>query len=800
MKKNNMIRFLLCMILSVAMLATMGLSVAAAPEDGLVVDNDPTIGEEGAEGTEPVEPEGYVPEEGYKMVASNGGITMYYEDADAHFYLRDDVSGKEWHSTGDIKGDNVSKGLIKTVIRSQIIVSYISESEKSTLEYARELNSQSDCIGESIEGVRDCVQVKEIPNQGIEVSYQFPAIGATVPVRYTLVDGKLVAAVILKKDGKPAIKEEGVVNDNGTKDEFMIVDINLLPAFGAGSTGKKKVEERDTGYLFIPDGSGALIDFSSNLLDASYKGMVYGDDMSIVPEERMTYTESIRLPVFGTAITTGGMQEAMMGIITKGDTTASISVINSHEKCGFDAVSPIFHYRVMQSQYNLFNKRKVNDISQPTNTTDAYEVQYSFLSGDQANYIGMATEYRNYLIKNKGLKVQVTNPTFHLNAVGAFEQPASFLGLIPYTDAVSLTTYEQCQTIVESLKKAGISNITLRYTGWSNNGIENVKIPKGATALGVLGGKKGLQALQSYTDDKDIAFYPEVDLITFQKNGAGVNINKHAVRSVFGKTTYRAKYMLSTTVKELNSSVTALLSPEQFEKVGGRYLTSLKDNGFKAVNLSTMGNYSYSNFYEKNQQYRSQFGEYVEKMLKSYRDGGVKMAFSNANAYVLPYAALVTDVPTHSSGYDLFTCDVPFYQMVLHGYVPYTTEALAQTADPEAAYLAAVETGTELSYIGIYEESSVLFDTAYDYMYGSNYLLWQEKAAGQYAKYMPLLTKICKATIVDHKQVEGYDAYLTVYSDGTRVVVNYDDEKIPAGTIGNDKDIESRDWMEVSVA
>lgn len=791
MKKQNLIRFLLCMILSVAMLATMGLSVAAEPVDGAVVDNDPALDGEGAEGTEPSEPVGYVPEEGYKAIASSGGITMYYEAEDANFYLRNDETGKEWHSTFEtmIKDDKLSKGLVKTVTRSQMVISYISEAEKSTLEYARELNTRSDCIGESIEGVRDCVQVKEIPN-GIEVTYIFPAIGATVPARYTLVDGKFYAAVLIE-----GIKEEGVVNDTGVKDEFMIVDINLLPAFGGGHTGRTaedKLKDNDTGYLFVPDGSGALIDFNSSLQDAAYKGMVYGEEMSIVPEERFTYTESIRLPVFGTVVTKGE-QDALMGVITQGDMTASISVINGHSKCGLNAVSPIFHYRVMQSQYNLFNKRKVNDISEPTNTSKTYEVCYSMLSGDKANYIGMAEEYRNYLFKNTQSKV--TKPTFHLNAVGAFEQPASFLGLIPYTDAISLTTYEQATEIAESLKKLGITDITLRYTGWNNDGIENVTIPKGATPIGVLGGKKGLKKLQEYATKENIALYPETDLITFQKNGSGVSINKHAIRSVFGKTTYRVKYMLSTTVKELGSDVTALLSPEQFETVGGRYLTSLKDNGFDAVNLSTLGNYCYSNFYVKNQQYRSKFGEYVVAMLKSYSEAGVKMGFSNANAYVLPYASIVTDVPTSSSGYDLFSRDVPFYQAVLHGYVPYTTEALAQTADPEAAYLAAVETGTELSYVGIYEESSVLFDTAYDYLYGSNYKLWQEKAAAQYKKYMPLLKKTCKATIVAHEQVEGYDAYITTYSDGTQVVVNYTDETI---TVGG-KEIKARDWEEVTV-
>lgn len=794
MKKQYLIRFLLCMILSVAMLATMGLSVAAENEDGMVGDGDVTADEEGIDGTEPIEPEepvGYVPEDGYELVASSGGISMYYEKEDAHFYLRDDESGKEWHSIADIKGNSATKGLTRAVIRSQLIISYISEAEKTTLEYARELNSQSDSIGESIDGVRDCVQVAPLPTgDGIKVSYSFPAIGATVPVQYKLVDGKFYASVLVNE-----IKEEGVVNGDGVKDNFMIVDINVLPAFGAGNVGKR--DDNDTGYLFVPDGSGALINFGSNLQDASYKGMVYGDEMSIVPKERYTYTEGVRLPVFGTTVTTGGMQETLMGIITKGDMTASISVINSHEKCGFDAISPVFHYRVMQVQTNLFNKREVHDISMPTNTSDTYEVQYSLLSGDKANYVGMAEVYRNYLIQKKGLKTQITKPTFHLNAVGAFEQPASFLGLIPYTDAVSLTTYEQAEEIVKELKKAGIADITLRYTGWSNDGVENVTIPKGATPLGVLGGKKGLKSLQEYTAKQGITFYPEVDLVTFQKNGGGVSVNKHAVRSVFGKTTYRVKYMLSTTVMELGSNVTALLSPEQFAKVGGRYLQSLKENNFTAVNLSTLGDYCYSNFYEENRQYRSQYGEYVEAMLKSYRDAGVKMAFSNANAYVLPYASLVTDVPTHSSGYDLFSEDVPFYQAVLHGYVPYTTEALAQTADPEAAYLAAVETGTELAYLGIYEESSVLFDTEYDYMYGSNYKLWQEKAAAQYAKYMPLLKKTYKATIIAHEKMTGYDdAYMTTYSNGTKVVVNYDDEAI---VLENGQEIKARDWEEVTV-
>lgn len=737
MTKTTRIRSFLCLILSVAMLLTMSGSVMAEPAE---------------EEEKDVVEIGDIELVGYQQVAQSGDLTMFANAENGYFYLENAVTGKQWHSVPvDVEYDEVSKGAsTRGAVRSQLMISYVNRSEMATVEYAQEANSSSDCLEEG--GLK--VQVL---NDGIQVEYTFPAVGITVPVKYTLADGNFFATVLV--DGIT----ETPVDDN----EYVLVDVTVLPAFGAGNWATE-------GYLFVPDGSGALVEFNNGIqLSSAYKSMVYGSDMSIVPETQVTYTETIRLPVFGTVIG----QDALMGVVTEGDATSSITLINGNERCGYNAISSVFHYRVMQAQYNLFNKRKVNLVAEPEYGLESYQVRYSALTGEDADYIGMATKYREYLVAEKGLTQQKTQPTFHLDAVGAFEQAATFLGIIPYTERVALTTYDECQVMLEDLKKAGIEDITLKYIGWSNNGIDNVKMPKAASPLKVLGGKKGMSNLQKYVSTQGMAFYPEVELLSFQKNGNGITIRKNSIRNVFGKTTYQQKFMLSTYVMELGSNITALLSPEKIPFVGDRYLTSLKANGFNGVSLSTMGEYCYSNFYEKNEQYRSKFPQYVAETLQPYKDAGVAMSFDGGNAYVLPFASLITNVPTHSSGYDIFSEDVPFYQAVLHGYIPYTTESLPQTADPQAAYLAAVETGTELSYIGIHEQASELFDTAYNNLYGSTYTLWMETAVAQYKEYMPLLKKIYDQTIVDHQKL-AENVYMTEYANGIQVTVDYNSKKI----------------------
>ncbi len=767
MVKRKYIRFFLCMILSVALLLTMSGSVfAVESQDAVVIDDE--------EETDEMVPIDEIELVGYSEVAKSGDLTMYANMENGYFYLENSVTGKQWHSVPiDTDYDEVSKGAAtRGKVRSQLMISYINREEMELVEYAQEANSNSDSLQEG------GVTAKTITN-GIRVEYFFPAIGITVPVEYTLKDGLFYANVILGE-----IKEEPV----GT-DMYMLIDITVLPAFGAGNWATE-------GNLLVPDGSGALVGFNNGAkLASGYQSMVYGKDMSVVNDEKVTSTETIRLPVFGTMIG----EDALMGIISKGDGASSITLINGNDRCGYNAIGSIFHYRVMQAQRNIFNKRMIHLVAEPELGIDTYEVRYEALTGEDADYIGIATAYREYLIKEKGLTKQDTTPSFHMDAIGAFEQAATFLGIIPYTEKVPLTTFEQCQTILEDLKTVGIEDISLRYLGWSNNGMENVKLPKNANALKVLGGNKKLDVLKEYTATKGIDLYTDVDLLTFKKNGNGVKDRKDGIRNVFGKITYQPKYMLSTYVTVLNSAKTVYLTPNRIADVATRYLEAMKARELTGVSLSGIGEQCYSDYYEDNAMYRTTYPDMIAKTLQAYKDAGVAMTFDGGNAFVLPYASLITNVPLNSSGYDIFTEDVPFYQAVLHGYIPYTTKSIAQTADPLAIYLSAVESGSELMYIGIYTDAAELFDTAYNHLYGSTWTLWKERAAAQYKEYMPILKKVKDQVIVDHREI-AEEVFLTEYADGTQIAVNYNDEAVTVqGQTIPAKGFSECVWEEVSI-
>ncbi len=745
-------RVLLCLTLAVVLVFSMS-SVAIA-EEGAEPQTFPHEATTLVNGDENLT---------FEPIAQNGNMALYADMTYGYFYLENVATGKQWYSVPtDSEIDPYTAGKNYTNLRSQVVVEYINRPEVAWSSSTQFVNSYSDSVG--MEGFA----VRKI-NNGICVTYAFPALEISFDVEYTLNNGYFDAT--LKLD---SIKE----NDDG----FCVISVNVLPSFGAGNWEAE-------GYLFVPDGSGALVTFNNGILTTTnYKGMVYGDETTTVLEMKKTLTESIRVPVFGTVTD----NNALMGVITKGDASSYITALNGHDKCGYNAVSSIFQYRFLQKQRNMFNKKDVNMLAEPDLGTDAYNVRYYMLDGDNADYVGMAAAYRDYLIKEKGLTKKTIDPKFHVRMLGFYEEAASFLGVIPYTKKVDLTTYDQAAEIAKDLTDAGITSLSMQYLGWTNNGVTNKKIPDSANPSKVLGGKKAFASLVDYCKQQQVSLYPEVDLLTFQKSGNGVRKNKDAARTVFGKVVLRQQYILSNYVPKLGTDVTAILSPTKLDKVATNYLNSLKKQGLTSVNLGNLGDYCYANYHLEDQQNRSLFPQTVENVLKKYNDAGIAVAVSGGNAFTLPYVSLVTDVPVCSSGYDMFDKDVPFYQAVLHGYVPYTTKPIAQTADPTVTYLAAVESGSELMYYGMHEEASELFDGEYTHFYGSTWNLWKDKAVKQNQAYYPLQKKVAGLEIVDHRELME-NVYQTQYADGTVVAVNYNKTDV---TLENGKTVGALNFTE----
>lgn len=683
----------------------------------------------------------------YQEVASNDSSILYADMQKGFFALKNRSSGDIWYSTpNDSLQDIYTRGADKWGLRSQIAINYLFEEDILTAEAMQSTNSQLGCIEEGK------ISVQKIKN-GISVLYDFSVLGIKIPVSYVLKKNYLVASIDIAN-----IKEEN---------KCYLTDISLLPSFGAANWEAE-------GQLLVPDGTGALIDFNNGKDCKPYESEIYGNDAVFFPEMDKTREQAVRLPVFATMY----QNKSLMGIVTKGDSSASIRAVNGNVNRGYNAVSSKINLRYLETismfKRQLNNMRKISRLTDALDGVTSYEVRYYSLSGQNINYADIATEYRNYLVEEKGLAAHPEKPALAVELYGAIDKKSAFLGF-EYDKKIALTTFEQAQKIIEDLQKVGVDQFAVRYMGWGNNGLLNDKLPAKANAMQVLGENDKFESFAAFMQNLNNSFYPDVDFIQYRKGS-----KSNAIKNVFNEVVYHNERMRSVFVTRLDLDPVMYLIPQKIVSVAEKYLKSYRALSVGSISLSTLGSFNYSNNTTENEFHRYFFADEVTKVIQKYKKANLNIALEDANAYAIPFADRIYNAPTVCSGFDIFDEEIPFYQMVTHGYVTTTVMPMAEANNQKVNFLKAVESGSELLYSGMYAQSNVITGSRYDQLYGTQYQLWLADAKEAYKRYQPLLEKIYDKPIVSHT-VLAKDVTKTVFEGGTGVVVNYNDEKVTVG-------------------
>ena len=685
-------------------------------------------------------------ESGYRNIAENAELVLFADMTSGAFAVQNKASGRMWYSTPpNAAEDDVTIGSAKTELQSQVVIQYIYREDELVAESVKNANSYIEC------NQSGKIETELIGN-GVRVTYYFADIGVIIPVEYTLDDNYFTARVDM----------DGTEVD----DTVYLTGIQLLPSFGANNTS-------EDGYLFVPDGCGAVIKFNNGIDSEIYESMVYGDELALPEDMKKTQTETVRMPVYG--IKDGN--DALFAVVTEGDKNLQIVAMNRNSTCGYDAVSSRRIIRQL-AQKTIYEKDPANrqDIGRVTQADqEGYTVRFYFLSGEKADYTGMATIYRNYLENEYGLEKNPQKPSLALDLYGAIDYKASFLG-IPYTSRKKLTTYEQAAEILNSLKDEGIDDIAVRYMGWTGDGLLNIYRLKKAEPIKLLGGKKEYLSLLDYVGKNDIKIYSDVDIVKYRKGSAS-----SAVKTVFEQISEQFHFLRSVYSRDTKTDDVRLLAPSRFDeafKSAVKPIFELSDEN--GISVACLGDILFSNFSSKDNTSRSEAGENIVGILKYVTDNGRALSVDGGNIFTVVYAERVYNVPISSSRYDIFDHDVPFYQIVLHGYVNICGSPFVQSSEPIDSFLKAVETGSELHYGGMYADANEVTGTRYDDLYSSTYTLWQETAAEQYSEYMPLLQKIFDQTITGHEYLAD-GVVRTVFENGISVIVNYSDEDFDYG-------------------
>lgn len=186
--------------------------------------------------------------------------------------------------------------------------------------------------------------------------------------------------------------------------------------------------------------------------------------------------EPIRLPVFG--VKKG--DNALCAIIENGEGAAKVEAIAGAERGGYSTAYSTFYVRGFANiEWDTGTTHNGVEIFQDTILLQeerladkTFSVGYYPLTGENADYTGMAACYRQYL-QGAGLLKKSTHKQqpYHITLIGGAQAREFTLG-IPHTSLLPLTTFAQSQQIVKELRGLTGQTPEVLLMGYGASGLD----------------------------------------------------------------------------------------------------------------------------------------------------------------------------------------------------------------------------------------------------------------------------------------------------------------------------------------
>jgi len=342
---------------------------------------------------------------------------------------------------------------------------------------------------------------------------------------------------------------------------------------------------------------------------------------------------------------------------------------------------------------------------------------------------------------------------------------------IPAEVTEAYTPFASARNIIALLQKKSVDNFVVKYEGWVKGGMMSA-YPTKARVEGSLGGKSGFRALAEWLATNGIPFYPSVDFVDLYKPDLGHIKEISTNRSVTRAPVKKAQYRLTTFDIWADSRVSWILRTPIVEKNVARFADSVDDSIPMGLAPDSLGNCVSSDFGVKNGTSRVHTAETWKALLGKLDKKA--LALSRPMAYALAYADFVSDLPMVSSRFDIESDSVPFYQILLHGYIPFSNIPGNRDLDKATYKLGLLETGACPSYLWASQNAQEIRDTSLESFMGAYSPDWIDEAVATYREVAPILKTVAGKEITGHEILAG-GLRKTTFAGGFEIFVNYSD-------------------------
>ncbi len=563
-------------------------------------------------------------------------------------------------------------------------------------------------------------------------------------------------------------------------EDYPIVYLNVLPMFGAGSKDQ-------TGFIFVPEGGGAIINFNNGKLSQSaYYANMYGWDYGTTRTSVVSETENA-FSVFGISHEDGSFICIMEGAESYGGVSADIA-------------GRLNEYNTVYGKYNVLHYDNVKVDAKKSATlllmyeesipSDTLVQRYRFLT--ENDYVSMANAYGEYLRAKPEMKGESASEDMPVNIelVAAINKTEVKAGL-PVNSVIAATTFEQAEEIMNELTGTGIKDMNLRVTGWCNGGVMQ-RVLTSIHVEGGLGGENGMKKLIAAAKEKNVDLY--FDGISCFAYDSGI-MNGFTALSDSARTTTRAviklyPYDIVTYTESDWMDPYYLVKPAYADKCTDNLIKGLKDRGAAGVAFRDIGNLLSADYHDASLTTREQVKEMNIQKLKDAVEADLKIIIKEGNTYAIPYADLITDMNLSGNAYAILDYSVPFYQIALHGLKNYTGEALNLAGDSTTLLLESAEYGAGLNFSFMQIDTKVLLDSVFSCYTSAGYDAWKNDAIAMITRYQTEMAGLNRQKITGHERLTD-DVAVTTYADGTKVYVNYGTNEYSSGTVN----VPARDYL-----
>lgn len=543
------------------------------------------------------------------------------------------------------------------------------------------------------------------------------------------------------------------------KHTYPIVQLSILPYFGAGSTD-------DEGFLFVPEGGGSIINFNNGKTRQNhYVADVYGWDYA-TDRKYVNAETRIAYPVFG--VSNNG--ESFICIMEDGSSYADIYA---------DISGRLGSYNYVKAEYTMLH-RELYDISSRSLSTQ-YSYETSLPAGEKirqvykfqetGDYVSMANAYRDYLFKSEK-KIANKSVPVAVDILGSIDKVQQ-IGGVPKTLPYLLTSYKSAIDIIKEIDGYGFDDVNIRLSGFVNEGIHQTYMNK-IRFIDELGGKSGFNKLAKAVNDSSSKVYLEGAVQTAFRSslfGEGFNKYKHSARFASDELCEIYQYSPLWYGRLENLDTYFLLKPKYIEKSAQNFIKTAEKKELN-VAFSDIGYYLSSDFDADCLVSREAVRNQHMEILKGIKENKDSLMLRYGNAYALKYADFITDVDLTGNSYAIFDQKVPFYQIALHGYKNYTGPAINLSEDIETAILDSAKTASGLYFVFTEESTEKIQETNFTEYFATNFDTLKGQFVDIYKSYNDKLAKVANCCITGYEQLSN-TVTKTTFENGYAVYVNY---------------------------